>query len=334
MKNKFLSNFIKITFTVALAIYAFYKSGLFDADGQEKFLGLLSNVRVGYLIFSILLAFFLNLSSAIKWNMLLNSRGVFVKLWRIYAFYSIGKFFNLILPTSLGGDVVRIYQLGQYTGKKHTAAASVIVERFSGLIVLMIMAVIAVIINIKVFNQVWLSIALLSGSIFLGIIVWIIFSQSVFDFFYNIIGRKIKIVGKIFNKIQKIRQMIIEFKSDKKAMVWALINSLIFQLLAVVNVWISAKAFNDELSFITSLIAVPVILFIMNIPFSIGGIGLMEFGYVFTLPLFGISTALSISTALLIRFKSILDALIGGIFYLFLKNNKSIVDEISKEQIT
>ncbi|MBK7978556.1 MAG: flippase-like domain-containing protein [Ignavibacteriae bacterium] len=334
MKNKFLSNFIKITFTVALAIYAFYKSGLFDADGQEKFLGLLSNVRVGYLIFSILLAFFLNLSSAIKWNMLLNSRGVFVKLWRIYAFYSIGKFFNLILPTSLGGDVVRIYQLGQYTGKKHTAAASVIVERFSGLIVLMIMAVIAVIININVFNQLWLSIALLSGSIFLGIIVWIIFSQSVFDFFYNIIGRKIKIVGKIFNKIQKIRQMIIEFKSDKKAMVWALINSLIFQLLAVVNVWISAKAFNDELSFITSLIAVPVILFIMNIPFSIGGIGLMEFGYVFTLPLFGISTALSISTALLIRFKSILDALIGGIFYLFLKNNKSIVDEISKEQIT
>ncbi len=49
----------------------------------------------------------------------------------------------------MGGDVVRIFQLGKYTGKKHTAAASVIVERFTGLMTLMLFAIIAVVINIK-----------------------------------------------------------------------------------------------------------------------------------------------------------------------------------------
>ena len=109
---------------------------------------------------------------------------------------------------------------------------------------------------------------------------------------------------------------------------WAIINSVIFQLLAVVNVWLSALAFGDELNFISVLVAVPVILFIMNIPFSIGGIGLMEFAYVFTLPLFGASTSLALSTVLLIRAKSILDSLFGGILYLVLNKQKASINEM------
>lgn len=332
--NKKSSNLLRIIFTIILALYAFYKSGLFDLEGQEKFLALLKNVRIHYLILSVLLAFVLNFSSAVKWNMLLKSRGIIVKLWRIYAYYNIGKFFNLILPTSLGGDVVRIFQLGKFTGKKHSAAASVIVERFTGLIVLMLMTILAVILNLKTFNQLWLSIALLVGSAFLGTIIWIVLSEKVFIFFHDKIGNKIRIIGKVFVKLNKIRKTIIEFKSDNRAMFWAITNSIIFQLLAVINVWVSAKAFNDELDFITCLIAVPVILFIMNIPFSIGGIGLMEFSYVFTLPLFGISTALSISTALLIRFKSIFDALIGGIFYVVMNKDASLIQEIKEDKIS
>ena len=66
--------------------------------------------------------------------------------------------------------MVRIFQLGKFTGKQHTAAASVIVERFTGLMTLMIFAIIAVIINIKQFNQVWLTVSLGAGSLALFII--------------------------------------------------------------------------------------------------------------------------------------------------------------------
>ena len=83
-----------------------------------------------------------------------------IELWRVYAFYNIGRFFNLILPISLGGDIVRIYQLGKFTGKNHTAAASVIVERFTGMLTLiLLMAAIAVVLNLQLFTQEWLSIA-------------------------------------------------------------------------------------------------------------------------------------------------------------------------------
>jgi len=129
-KKKIFSLF-KWLLTLALIIFAFMKAGLFDEAGREKFYETLKDVRVEFVVLSVLILFILNLSSSIKWYMLLKSRHIQIELWRVYAFYNIGRFFNLILPTSLGGDVVRIYQLGKFTGKNHTAAASVIVERFT-----------------------------------------------------------------------------------------------------------------------------------------------------------------------------------------------------------
>jgi hypothetical protein len=76
--------------------------------------------------------------------------------------------------------------------------------------------------------------------------------------------------------------------------------------------------------------AVPVILFIMNLPFSIGGIGLMEFAYSFTLGVFGVQPAVAISTALLMRAKSLLDAGIGGLLYPLVSDGNSLRSQLSK----
>ncbi|HAB52238.1 MAG TPA: hypothetical protein DCE80_08735 [Ignavibacteriales bacterium] len=331
MNKKKISSILKWTLTIALIIFAFKKAGLFDEAGRGKFIETLKDVRIEFVVLSVLILFVLNLSSSIKWYMLLKSRDIKIELWRVYAFYNIGRFFNLILPTSLGGDVVRIYQLGKYTGKNHTAAASVIVERFTGMLTLMIMATIAVVLNLKLFAQAWLSIALMSGIVLISGLAWFIFDSNSVSLFQKIFGNKIKIINKIFAKVDKIRKPIFEFKSDRKAMLWAMINSVIFQLLAVVNVWLSSLAFGDELTFISLLVAVPVILFIMNIPFSIGGIGLMEFAYVFTLPLFGASASLALSTVLLIRAKSILDSVFGGVLSLALNKDKMMISELKKE---
>jgi uncharacterized membrane protein YbhN (UPF0104 family) len=54
----------------------------------------------------------------------------------------------------------------------------------------------------------------------------------------------------------------------------------------------------------------------MNLPVSIGGIGLMEAAFTFFFPLFGYSAALAVSTALLMRLKNILYGLAGGLLHL------------------
>ncbi|MBK8944252.1 MAG: flippase-like domain-containing protein [Ignavibacteriae bacterium] len=331
--KKFITSTFRIVFTLFLIYFALYKAGILNSEGREKFVNLLKNVNFFYVFAALFITFLLNLSSAIKWKMLLDSRSIKVSLSRIYAYYNIGKFFNLILPTSMGGDVVRIFQLGKFTGKKHTAAASVIVERFTGLVTLIIFAIIAVIVNIQKFNHDWLTISLGIGAIGLTFVAWLVISENSYKLLIKFFGEKNKFINKFISKIDKLRKPVLEYKNDKNAIIWAMVNSVLFQLLAILNVWLSSLAFSNEIDLITCFVAVPVIMFIMNIPFSIGGIGLMEFGYVFTFSLFSISPSLSLSTALLIRAKGIIDAIVGGILNIFINKNGSVVEEIQNSKI-
>ena len=121
----------------------------------------------------------------------------------------------------------------------------------------------------------------------------------------------------LFSKIAKIQAAVHDYKTDQTALWIAMLNSLIFYFFAVLNVWVSAMAFNQDVHFIAILVAVPAILLIMNLPVSIGGIGLMEFAYTFTFDIIGYSSALGLSTALLIRMKTFLDGGVGGLVHLF-----------------
>jgi uncharacterized protein (TIRG00374 family) len=119
----------------------------------------------------------------------------------------------------------------------------------------------------------------------------------------------------VLAKFDKLHQAVLEYRDDRTALVLALVNTFVFYLLAVINVYVTALAFSPEIGFSELFIAVPLIMFIMNLPISIGGIGLMEFAFIFIFDISGYSSALALSTALLMRFKSFFDAGLGGLLY-------------------
>ena len=63
------------------------------------------------------------------------------------------------------------------------------------------------------------------------------------------------------------------------------------------------------------LVATPIIMLIMNIPLSVGNIGLMEFAYAEVFTLMGYSPALGLSVAILMRIKSLVDGAMGGLLH-------------------
>jgi uncharacterized protein (TIRG00374 family) len=78
--------------------------------------------------------------SSVRWRWLAWPLGFTQPLGRFVAFYFIGMFFNLVLPTSVGGDVVRAWYLAGGPGRRLDAFLSVFVERLSGLLVLLAIA--------------------------------------------------------------------------------------------------------------------------------------------------------------------------------------------------
>lgn len=334
MSKKSLFRFIRIAATSALLVYVLHKAGLFSAQGWQELLNTFVHAKLGFILASFGIGFLMNLSSAIKWLMLTRALALPVDLRRLLAYYIVGKFFNLVLPSSVGGDVIRIQQLGQYTGRYADASASVFVERFTGLATLVFLALIAVVVNLNAFNLPWLTFTLGIGAVSVGAICWLIIDERPLKLVQTRLVANVSLLQPLLTKIGKFRQAVLSYQQAPRAIRWALINSFIFYFLAITNVWVTLLAFGSDVSFMSMIVAVPIMMFIMNLPISVGGIGLMEFAYSLILGLMGVKPALAISTALFIRTKTLVDAGFGGILYSLMSEGRQLDQSISGAQPT
>ena len=84
-----------------------------------------------------------------RWQGLLAVLGQHARLTRLTELYFVGMFFNLVLPTSVGGDAVRVWYLARLErgrpapGRATAAFLSVLAERGSGVVVLAVVACVA-----------------------------------------------------------------------------------------------------------------------------------------------------------------------------------------------
>jgi uncharacterized protein (TIRG00374 family) len=330
MNKKSALRFLQIIVTTALLIYVFHNAGLLTTQGWKKLFYTFSKANIYWIIASLILVFVNDFASSIKWFCLARSAGLQVGLWRLFAYYLVGRFFNLVLPSSIGGDVIRVHELGRYTGKYAESAAVVFVERFSGLMMLVFLAAVAVGINYQLFDMPWLTVTLAIGVVVISFICWLILDSRPYNLVQKFFAKKSFLSG-FLAKIGKLRTAILMYKKKPLAIWIAVLNSLIFYSLAVIGVWVSALAFDGSVSLTSMIVAVPIIMFIMNIPFSIGGIGLTEFAYSFTFGLFGINPYVSLSTIVLMRLRTFLAAGVGSFIYLFLNDGMSSPQELAKE---
>jgi len=310
-----MNKVIRVLVTLLLLALVFYLAGLFDSDKRQELWQTLKNPDWLWLIICVFVGFLVNLSSSIKWWMLANAGGLKVSLLRTWAYYMVGMFYNLIMPTSVGGDVVRAYEMGKYSRNQAMSLASVFVERYTGVVVLLLLSLVAVFINATQFNVPIITYSLLAFSMALAGLGWLAFDGRSLRFFKGVFGGLHSLVDKIFAKVEKLHSAVSVYRKNKGALSWAFINSLIFYALAVLNVFTTAKVFNLEVDFQAIVLATPVIMLLMNIPLSIGNHGIMEFSFTMTFELLGLGAILGLSTALLIRLKSFLDGGIGAVLH-------------------
>jgi uncharacterized protein (TIRG00374 family) len=85
--------------------------------------------------------------SAFKWYLLLRSRGYTLPFAWVGGVYLVGQFTNNFLPTSIGGDAVRVVQLGRRIGSYTEAGSSIFIERLTGFLALSLIANAALVIS-------------------------------------------------------------------------------------------------------------------------------------------------------------------------------------------
>jgi uncharacterized protein (TIRG00374 family) len=313
--NNHLPKILRLVITFCLLGVVIYLADLFSPEGRALLLDTLKNANLWLLLAAVLIGVLINMISAMKWFMLTQAQELGASYWRIFAYYLVGQFYNMFLPTSVGGDFVRSYELGKFSGRHADSLASVFVERYTGVVTLLVVATIAVLTQFSRFNQNFIFVTLITFTIGLGFVAWLLLDTRPYTWIREHLQKRIAITVSVFKKMDKLLLSISVYKQQPRTLVIAFLNSLVFYFIAVVNVYLTALVFNADIRFLDMLIATPIIMLIMNLPISVGNIGLMEIGYVSVLGLMGYGAELGLAVMLLMRFKSFFDAALGGVLH-------------------
>jgi hypothetical protein len=298
---------LKIGISAILLVYCFRRVG-WEALWAE-----ISGARAGWVVIYVGVSFMATLVSAFKWHVLATARGLSASRGKLTVLYMVGYFFNNILPTSVGGDVVRAYELGKTDGQQAEAMASVFMERFTGLTALILFAVCTLIIDPHLLGDLKLTLALgMVCAAYLSVIV-LVFQRAALRF---LLARlPFSPVQRILRKMQKLQEAILLYQHERRALWVSMLYSGVFYVNTVFIVYVGCLTFAHVPDLSDLFLVVPIMHILFMIPISLGGIGLQEWAYTVVLSMLGVPAAIGLSVALLYRIRTIVFGLIGGALY-------------------
>jgi uncharacterized membrane protein YbhN (UPF0104 family) len=106
---------------------------LIQEQGDGKLFSALRRVSIGYFLAAVVTLSISRMFAALRWHILLNSAGVKIPFLRSIMLTFTGNFSSNFLPTTIGGDVVRLAGAMQLGYDRAICVASLVADRLIGL---------------------------------------------------------------------------------------------------------------------------------------------------------------------------------------------------------
>jgi hypothetical protein len=305
--KQFFSVVLKAGISIALLWY------LFRQLDKKRLLEIISHADMRLLLLAFCVFVIPYVLALLRWKMLLDAIKMELPLKRIVASFSGGIFFNQILPSSIGGDLMRSIDLSSHTKRAREVIATVFLDRLSGYMGLVIMALVSLAVGGRLIQDknVLFSVFIITG--LLVIILLALFNKFIYkkiNMFLQSRG-----AGRIRESITSLHHEIHLFRSRKTLFLKNISLSLAMQFFAAVSFYIIARAVGINTNFIYFLIFLPIMGAITMLPISIGGLGLRENTAAYLFPLVGVDKDLAVAMSLLSFFFILVCAIIGGLTY-------------------
>lgn len=307
--RRYLLVLFKGAVSISLILFLYRKTPL------EQITGLLSQIDVRYLL-PIALLFFINtLISARKWQLFLQADDIRLPLWGLTVSYMSGTFCNLFLPTNIGGDSYRIYDIARQSRQTARSAVSVFADRLSGFVALVIFSFVSSLFVASAFGSLtFLIIPSLLMVVFLLMAAALIKQEPV--------RKALQVTGltrstKIMRLSDKFFASVSRYQADKGLFYRVMLLSFLFQFSVILVVYLMSKALGADIAFYYFSAFVPIITLMEALPISIYGIGVRDYGYVYFFSQVGMGALQTRSLALFFMAAAVCYSLIGGLFFLY-----------------
>jgi hypothetical protein len=266
-----------------------------------------------FLVIAFCIYFLAYILGFLRWRMLLKAIDVNIPLKRLISSFSGGVFFNIFLPSTIGGDLIRAADLTEHTKKAKEVIATVLLDRISGYIGLVFVIITALILGGRLVLDKVILTSVSAIILFLVVGLLVLFNNSIYAKISKFLSSPG--AGKIKETIKNMHQEIHAFRNHKNLIVGNLALSFLIQLVTPVAIYFIGLSLGIKISPQYFFIFIPIIGAITLLPIAIGGLGLREYLFVIYFAKAGVIEQLALAMSLLSFFFVVFCAAIGGLVY-------------------
>jgi glycosyltransferase 2 family protein len=309
-----LSTVVKLVVTVGLTALVLRQAGLeaiaqtfVEADWRWALAGLLLAA----------LAMVINVG---RWQLMLRGQGAAASMATLVRLYLVGMFFSNVLPSRMGGDVVRAYGISLTATSKTRSMAAVIMDRLIGAISVLVLGMGAIALGSsnlpEIFQQVTVAFFAVS-MIMLALMVYR--NDDLAELRLKVLARSdISILGfRIRPRLESALNALRSYSRNRGVVVRGFLISLVANGCSMVNLYLYARAVRADVSLGDIATISPFVLAVGLLPISINGLGTIELTFVALFSTLGVDSHIAIAVAILRRLALLILSLLGGLLYAF-----------------
>jgi glycosyltransferase 2 family protein len=247
-----------------------------------------------------------------RWQKLLAARGIEDRLPWLSRSYFVSYAAGQVLPTSIGGDAMRIFETSRrHPGRGGPVAGTVLLERALGGTATLILAAVGFALALGRYDvgaYLWVEAAFVVGTIVLGVVL---FSRTA----RRPLARAVPLlrVARLERPIRAVYEGIHSFRSEPWLLVGVLVLTLAIQAVRVLAIWLAGRSVGVDLSPRPYYVMGPLLFLVILVPFTINGLAVRETFFVSFLGQLGVPPDPAFATGFLFFLVTLALSVPGGV---------------------
>lgn len=247
--------------------------------------------------------------AALRWDAVLRSLGLREAIARLTNLYFAGQFVSNVLPTTIGGDVLRVSRLSRENGDTETTFASVALERLTGWLVLPLLTFFGLVINpgLRGLGRASVLAALIAIVTLVALVIVLAAAM------HPRLGGRFTSTEGWRRFIAAIHRGTTELRHRPLATLGILLAGITYQVALCLVALMIAAALGFSWLGLTALLAFyPAVLILQVLPIGIAGIGVREGAFVLFLVPLGVPAEKAVGLGLLLYVTNVVASLFGA----------------------
>jgi len=316
VKRRWWPFFLKVAVSTILIVFLVATHDISEAIHH------LSGIQTPWLFGGLLLLGFGIFLAGLRWAVVLDGMEIGLRLGGVFRIVLIGLFFSQALPSTIGGDAVRAWQIHQVIASVSLALRSIILDRLAGLagLLLLVSMALPLLFQITDSEVAHVTMASLTALALVGLAAVLVFDRL----------PTVALRGHIYEFLIHIS------KDARKALLASRRAPLVIGLSALIHtlsaltVFCLAQGLGIMVGIVECLVLVPPVIMLMVLPISLAGWGVREGAMIAALGFVNVPASEALLLSIAFGLAVLLTNLPGGAVWLLTRTPHTTREGITK----